>query len=179
MGKNHYEAAFELFLRQWRVPYISNRQEHRNRFVDGTSLKNFDFVVTDSQKQNWIIDVKGRRFPGGLRHGRYWKHWTTHDDLAGLLKWESFLGENFRGLFVFAYLIDTDRSPVPQDELFLWHKRLYAFIGIDLHDYIAEAKLISPRWNTYELPVRRFRSLARPFTQFLTGHYFSVQTTRN
>lgn len=167
MGTNHYETAFERFLRGMSIPYFSNRQEHRNRFVDGTSLKNFDFVVTDSSRKSWIVDVKGRRFPGGAQHAKYWKNWTTEDDLHGLLKWESFWGENFHGLFVFAYLIEGDRSPLPAEELFTWRKRIYAFVGIDLHDFIAEAKLISPRWRTWELPARRFRSLAKPFTQFL------------
>ena len=164
---NHYESAFELFLRRMKIPYFSNRQEHRNVLQDGETLKNFDFVVSLPKGENWVIDVKGRLFPGGKHHHRYWKHWTTEDDLSGLLRWESVLGKTFRGLFVFAYLITGDRSPLPPDQLFLRNKKYYAFIAIDLHDYLAEARLISPQWRTYELPTKRFRHLARPAVDFL------------
>lgn len=165
--KNHYEAAFENFLRKTGIPYLSNRQEFRNPLDDGSTLKNFDYIVSDPNGCNWIVDVKGRRFPGGQTGKRFWKHWTTGEDLSGLLKWESYMGNRFKALFVFAYLINGDRAPLPEDRLFTWKKRLYAFLAVPLHDYIAQARLISPRWQTFEMPVRTFRALARPFDDFL------------
>ncbi len=167
-NRNHYEGAFEDYLQKREIPHFSNRQDSRNRLEDGSSLKNFDFVVTDPYSSHWIIDVKGRRFPGGRSSKHYWKHWTTKDDLTGLLRWESFLGHNYHGLFVFAYLIDGDLSPVEYEQLFTWKKRLYAFIAIDVHVYISEARLISPRWNTWEMPLQKFRSMARPFLEFIS-----------
>lgn len=53
---------------------------------DGSTLKNFDDLVQHSNGENWIVDVKGRRFPSGLRSRRYWKNWTTRDDLFGLMR---------------------------------------------------------------------------------------------
>lgn len=165
--KNHYESAFECFLRSRKIPYFSNRQEHRNQLPNGQTLKNFDFVVSHPNQGHWIVDIKGRRFPGGKNSKNFWKNWTTEDDLTGMLHWESLMGKNFQALFVFAYLITGDRSPLPFDELFVWHKRRYAFVAIGLHPFIAEARLISPRWRTYELPTSRFRALAYPFTDLL------------
>ncbi|MDO5552992.1 MAG: HYExAFE family protein [Planctomycetia bacterium] len=165
--KNHYEAAFEHYLQKNRIPYFANGQEYRNRFDDDITLKNFDYVVSTRTKWNWIIDVKGRKFPGLGRSRRYWKHWTTQDDLSGMLRWESFLGQTFRGLFVFAYWLQADRSPVPPEQLFRWRNGLYAFVAIDVHAYLAEARLISPKWQTYEMPVKKFRAQARPFTDFI------------
>ncbi|MDO4587529.1 MAG: HYExAFE family protein [Planctomycetia bacterium] len=176
MQKNHYESAFEAFLRISNIPYFSNRQDFRNRFKNGSSLKNFDFVISLPQQGNWIVDVKGRKFPGGSNK-RHWKHWTTRDDLSGLLKWEKMLGDQFRGLFVFAYQICDDISPLPVENLFAWKKQLYAFIGVELHQYLGEVRLISPQWQTYEMPIRRFKTVARPFTDFISPEWFQKSKT--
>ncbi|MBQ8285326.1 MAG: HYExAFE family protein [Thermoguttaceae bacterium] len=63
---NQYELAFERFLRSARAPYLANRQERRFQLGGGKTLKNFDFVVTGMDGASWFVDVKGRRFPGGL-----------------------------------------------------------------------------------------------------------------
>ena len=86
MEKNRYEIAFEKYLRAIRRPFLSNRQERRLLMEDGSTLKNFDDLVQHSNGENWIVDVKGRRFPSGLRSRRYWKNWTTRDDLFGLMR---------------------------------------------------------------------------------------------
>lgn len=169
---NHYERAFEHFLRRRDIPHFANRQEFRNSLEDGESLKNFDFIVSDCLGCNWIIDLKGRRFPGGQSSKRYWKNWITSEDMSGLLQWETRLGTNFHGLLVFAYLVEGDRAPLPENDLFLWRGRCYAFIAVDLHDYLSEARMISPRWQTYELPTKRFRAMGRSFEKFLRKEKF-------
>ena len=115
---NRYELAFERFLRSARAPYLANRQERRFQLENGKTLKNFDFVVTGPDGANWIVDVKGRRFPGGCATPKYWKNWTTRDDLVGLLRWEEILGAGSsayrdRSLFVFAYWVVGDKKPAP------------------------------------------------------------------
>lgn len=164
---NHYERAFEHFLRCRDIPHFANRQEFRNPLEEGESLKNFDFIVSGCSDCNWIIDLKGRRFPGGQSSRRYWKNWITGEDMSGLLQWERQLGTNFHGLLVFAYLIEGNRAPLPEKDLFLWRERCYAFIAVELHDYISEARMISPRWQTFELPAKRFRAMGRSFEIFL------------
>jgi hypothetical protein len=114
------------------------------------------------------VDVKGRRFPSGddvSRH--YWKNWSTRDDLKSLAHWEALFGENFRGLFVFAYHILRDRAPLPAEQLFEHRGELYGFVAVTLADYVAGCHQISPRWDTVAMPTDQFRQLARPMEDFL------------
>ena len=71
MEKNLYEIAFERYLRSINRPFLSNRQERRFLMPDGATLKNFDAIVSDANGRNWIVDVKGRLFPGGRRAAKY------------------------------------------------------------------------------------------------------------
>ena len=43
---NHYEAAFEQFLRDRSVPYIAVDEAKRSLVATGPSIKNLDFVVS-------------------------------------------------------------------------------------------------------------------------------------
>jgi hypothetical protein len=73
---NHYEAAFEAFLRARRLPYVAVDEARRSLVAD-SSLKSLDFIVSPSapdQVGGWLIDVKGRRFPSGDEHHQYWKY---------------------------------------------------------------------------------------------------------
>jgi hypothetical protein len=165
--RNHYEAAFEAYLQQQQVPYVAVTEARRSRLPDGDTIKNLDFIVSPLGGETLLIDVKGRRFPSGFRQPHYWKHWSTRDDLDGLDAWQSLFGAGFRGLFVFAFDIVADRSPVPEPMLFDFREHRYAFIGIRLEDFLSTAKIISPRWQTYAMPIREFRNRARPFDGFL------------
>jgi len=51
-------------------------------------------------------------------------------------------------MFVFAYQVTGNKSPVPPEKLFIFRKRIYAFVGIRFAEYLPEPRLISPRWNT-------------------------------
>ncbi len=163
---NHYERAFEAYLRERRIPFLAVEEHRRTRLEDGSTVKSLDFVVSQSSGPSWLIDVKGRRFPGG-RHGGYWKHWSTRDDLVGIRRWESLFGERFSGLFVFAYHVCGNRSPLPPEQLFRYRDRFYGFVGIRLADYLPEIRVLSTRWQTFAMPIKRFRSLARPFEDFI------------
>jgi hypothetical protein len=163
---NHYETAFEAYLKERKVPFLALSERHRNMLDDGTTLKNLDFVISRPMGTSWLIDVKGRKFPGGRRSG-YWKHWTTRDDLVGLRRWESMFGDRFSGLFVFAYLVCGSKSPLPADQLFEHRGRLYGFVGISVRDYLTEIRLLSPKWRTFSMPTERFRQLAKPFEDFI------------
>ncbi|MCL2348340.1 MAG: HYExAFE family protein [Planctomycetaceae bacterium] len=169
---NHYEAAFEAYLRTLCLPYIPSEENRRSRLADGTTIKNLDFIVTVPGNQSWLVDVKGRRFPGGRKNRSYWKQWATHDDLAGMHSWETLFGRNFSGLFVFAYQIIGNKSPLPVEKLFPFQKKLYAFVGIRFSDYMDDVRLISPRWNTYSISTRQFRMLAQPFDELVKAKYF-------
>lgn len=159
---NHYEAAFEGFLRDRQVPYVAV-DEAKRTLSDGESLKNLDFIVS-AAKRRFLVDVKGRLFPGGERK-QYWKNWSTRDDLRGLARWQELFGGGFEGLFVFAYHVVGDRSPLPREQLFTFRNRLYGFVGVRLPEYIEAARLISPKWDTVAMSARGFRALARPVAE--------------
>lgn len=165
--KNHYEAAFEAYLRFSRIPYIATREQHRSVLENGETVKNLDFIISFPGIASFLVDIKGRKFPGGTGHSGYWRHWTTYDDLRGMARWEQLFGNHYSGLFVFAYLICGDRSPLPHEELFSFRGRDYAFLAVPFFDYLASVRLISPRWKTYAMPLSRFRSLARTLTELL------------
>jgi len=165
---NHYEAAFEQYLRSRGVPYIAVDEARRSLLADGESLKSLDFIVWAGQI-TWLVDVKGRRFPSGDHQKQYWKNWSTRDDLRSLAEWEALFGEGFCGLFVFAYNIVGNRAPVPPEQLFEYRNKLYGLVGIRLADYAAWSHPISPRWDTVAMSTTDFRRLARPMDDLLCG----------
>jgi len=162
---NPYEAACRAYLRSRRVAHLAV-DERRRTLAASESLKNLDFIVASGGDSGWLVDVKGRRFPSGRRK-QFWKNWSTEDDLVSLSRWEQVFGGGFRGLFVFAYNIWGEWSPVDEQELFQYGGQRYAFIAIRLGDYVAHARQISPRWRTVAMPTVMFRRLARPLTEFL------------
>lgn len=163
--ENHYEAAFEAWLRMRGVPYVAV-DESRRVLLAQASIKSLDFIVTAPQGASWLVDVKGRLFPGGRRR-QYWRNWSTLDDLEGLACWERLFGERFQGLFVFAYNVVGTRAPLPIERLFAFRGRTYGFVGVRLDHYAWHARPISPRWGTVALSARRFMQLARPADELL------------
>ena len=163
---NHYEKAFEAYLKEQKIPFLAMAERYRNPLDDGSTLKNIDFVISRPVGSSWLIDVKGRKFPGH-KNGGYWKHWTTRDDLVGLQHWEKMFGSRFSALLVFAYLIWGSKSPLPEHQLFEYRGSLYGFVGISVADYLPEARLLSPKWRTFSMPTEKFRQLAKPFVYFI------------
>jgi hypothetical protein len=158
---NHYEAAFEAYLRERRMPYIAVDESRRSLAADG-SLKSLDFIVSPPGRTSWLVDVKGRRFPSGEEQKQYWKNWSTRDDLRGLAAWQTHFGDDFCPLLVFAYLLVGRRSPLPPEQLFAFRGRHYGFVGVRLAEYIPHARALSERWDTVAMPTAEFRRLARP-----------------
>jgi hypothetical protein len=156
---NHYESAFEAYLRWLAVPYVAVDETRRSLAGDRT-LKSLDFIVSPQGcPGSWLVDVKGRRFPTG-RQKQYWKNWTTVDELASLAGWEELFGPQFTGLLVFAYNVIGDRAPLSADELFVHRGSLYGFVSVRLDHYTSWSKPLSPRWGTVCVSTPRFRALA-------------------
>jgi len=175
---NHYEAAFEAYLRARGVPYVAVDEARRSVLADSSSIKSLDFIVSAPGEITWLVDVKGRRFPGGEETKQYWKNWSPAEDLRSLAQWQELFGGSFRGLFVFAYNVLGDRSPLPAEQLFEHRGCLYGFVAVALSDYVAHARQISPRWDTVAVPAAEFRRLARPLEELL-GLSATVQQTRS
>lgn len=165
---NHYEAAFEAFLRTQQVPYVAVDEAKRCLVAEG-SLKSLDFIVSPHQGPAWLVDVKGRKFPGGAEQKQYWKNWTPREDLGSLAAWQETFGERFVALFVFAYQVLGDRAPLPPEELFEYRGARYGFVAVTLGDYAWHARPISQRWDTVAIPAGLFRQLALAVPGLLSG----------
>jgi hypothetical protein len=163
---NHYEAAFEAYLRRERLPYIAVDEARRSLVPDG-SLKSLDFIVSPPGGVSWLVDVKGRRFPSGDEHQQYWKNWSTRDDLRSLAAWERHFGSGFCPVLVFAYHLVGSRSPLPPEQLFEFRGEYYGFVAVRLADFVPHARPLSQSWDTVAMPVGQFRRAARPLHQLL------------
>jgi hypothetical protein len=168
---NHYEAAFEAWLRWQSVPYVAVDESQRT-VLRGRTLKSLDFIVTppasdartSARTVQWLIDVKGRQFPTARR--QFWRNWSTRDELESLAGWEELLGAQALALLVFAYVVVGDCAPLPANELFVHRQKLYGFVGVRLDHYTSFARTLSVRWNTVTVPTSEFRAVARPVRQF-------------
>src|SRR5947209_3771675 len=76
---NHYEAAFESWLRWLRVPYVAVDEAHRSAMpraaIPERTIKSLDFIVSPPNSPGvWLVDIKGRQFPTAGR--QYWRNWS-------------------------------------------------------------------------------------------------------
>ncbi len=127
---NHYDAAFEEFLRSRRAAHVVV-DEQRRALLSDASLKSMDFIVYSEKSANLLVDVKGRRFPSGGDDGTHkWENWATADDLASLQRWEAVFGDGFRSVLVFAYDIRHSRWYSELDAPFQHRDRVYSFYGV-------------------------------------------------
>jgi hypothetical protein len=158
----HYEAAFEDFLRSRGVPYVAV-DESRKAIFAGARIKSFDFIIHRSEGSNWLVDVKGRKFPYVLDGSkRYWENWVTREDLNGLAQWQEVFGEGFRSVLVFAYWLTDEGERLPSTSVHVFRGEGYCFLAIHLESYQAHCRPRSDGWDTVTMPVRQFRQLAQP-----------------
>lgn len=165
---NPYEVAFESYLQINRISYIAIDETRRAPLGDDP-VKSADFLIF-TPNVRLIVDVKGRRFPGGTpqKPRRVWECWSFREDVAGLDRWTDLAGIAFRGLLVFAYLLHPTVSlPVSTPDLFPFHGDRYLFRAVDIAEYRDHMRPRSKRWDTVCLPKDAYRTLVRPFREFL------------
>ena len=164
---NHYDVAFEAFLRTRRTPYVAV-DEQRRALLEQQSLKSMDFIVYSQKDANLLVDVKGRRFPSGdPQSGHRWENWATAEDVPALLKWQDVFGTDFRALLVFAYYIVSEAERDKFEELFSFRDRDYAFYGVWVDEYREAMQTRSESWQTVSVPSGPFRELRSPLVDFL------------
>jgi hypothetical protein len=163
---NHYELAFESYLRELRIAYVAVNEQRRSLTEHG-SLKNLDFIVSPSDSVSLLIDVKGRQFPSGKNKKQYWKNWSTWDDLQSMARWQNKMGQSSCALLVFAYELVGERSPVEPAQLYEFRGRWYAFLAVRIADYIQFSRPLSARWQTVAMPARLFREAAFSLDEIL------------
>ena len=159
--KDHYEVAFEHYLRSRDWPYVLVDETKKKAFA-GVRLKNFDFVVRSSGGTTLLIDVKGRKFPdmgavGKRRVGRPWENWITRQDVEGLGEWEKVFGSDFRAILIFAYWLQGPPQRAPFEDVHIFREKSYGFVGIPLDIYVSSARPRSAKWQTITMPTAEFR----------------------
>ncbi len=172
----HYENAFQDYLRSRGIPYVSVN-EQRQAIFSGQKVKSFDFLVYPGGASHWIVDVKGRKFPyldpeGGKR---YWENWVVNEDLDGMQEWQGVFGEDYEAYFLFTYLLDGPPDRWPDGQPHAFNSRLYAFWAVRLEDYERHARRRSDRWGTFTVPAGIFREIAQPLETLL---YYPARIAR-
>lgn len=160
---NHYDVAFEDFLRLVRRPYVAV-DETRRALYGGDSLKSMDFLVYSQAEVNLLVDVKGRRFPPGSCS---WENWAMRDDISSLLEWESIFGNGFRSMLVFAYQVSSPKEMAYHDLTWEFRRKRYAFYGVWTEDYARCMTNRSSSWQTVSLRAGDFRRLRLPILSVL------------
>jgi hypothetical protein len=165
---NHYEAAFEAYLQELGLCYVAV-DETRRSLLGATPLKSLDFILYGPDGARLVVDVKGRRFPGGRREHprRVWECWSTRADVDGLQRWAQLSGPDYRGLLVFSYHLQAGvELPADTEGLWSWRGRRYLLRGVASADYQRCMRVRSPRWDTVDLPRADFRRLVKPLSYF-------------
>ncbi len=174
---NLYENAFEGYLQWHRLCYVAV-DETRRCFLGEDLVKNLDFIVHGACGSRLLVDVKGRRFPGGPleRPRRVWESWATRADIDGLRRWQQQFGPGYHALLVFAYLLGDGVDPmiVPGD-LWTWQGKRFLLRAVLVDDYHDHMKVRSPRWDTVSLRGADFRALAWPVHHF-THEFYASET---
>lgn len=159
----HYEAAFEACLRDRGIPYVAVDEAKRALFANAR-LKSFDFVVYSKKGPNLLIDVKGRSRRNKTGKAGF-ETWATEHDVNDLMEWEQVFGQGFKAVLMFVYWVDP---PLDANSGAFQHRdKWYSVMGIDLSEYRAHMRRRSAKWETVCLPMRDFRSLARPLESWL------------
>jgi hypothetical protein len=165
---NHYEAAFEAYLRDRRLGYVAV-DESRRSSLDDKPVKSIDFIVYGLDGARLLIDIKGRKFPGGTATSprRIWQNWVFREDVEGLERWAASFGAEYRGLIVFAYdILPEVELRRGTSDLWVWRGRRYLMRAVPVDDYRRHMRLRSPKWDTVCLPTAVFRELVRPVRDF-------------
>jgi hypothetical protein len=166
---NHYDVAFEEYLRGTCTPYVAVDEQRRALLADA-SLKSMDFIVTSKRSQNLLVDVKGRRFPSGgdgPGSGHKWENWATEDDIDSLLRWQQVFGNGFRSMLLFAYEIVDLKFARELGRPFVHQGRLYSFFGVFADQYHLVMQPRSASWETVSVRSREFRDLRMPISELL------------
>ena len=167
---NHYEAAFEAYLRDQRFPFVPVDESRRCDVDDGT-LKSLDFIVMNPDEGQLLIDIKGRRFPGGDQDKprKVWQNWVTREDVTGLTRWVESVGDNATGLFVFVYWVQPYVTlPPGTDDFWCWRGKQYLMRAVEVGAYGRRMRTRSEKWGTVGLTKDDFREVVKPFRAFTT-----------
>lgn len=163
---NHYEVAFESYVRSHRVPCVAV-DEAKRALTEDLPLKNPDFLLYPRLGPNLVVEVKGKRGRNALGR-RSWENWVTTDDLDGLARWQQMFGPGFRAILAFAYAERPPDFGLPAGEgAFGLRGRYYRFWGIAHDDYIDHLRSRGPSWRAVAMARAEFRRRVRPLVEWI------------
>jgi hypothetical protein len=169
---NHYEAAFEAYIRSLRVPCVAVDEAKRACF-DDEFIKSPDFLLYPRLATNLVVEVKGKRAKNA-KGRRPWENWVTTDDLDGLERWQTMFGPGFRAILAFVYAEERPMFPLPIDDgSFEFRGRGYRFWAVGLDDYKAHLRSRGPAWHAVAMAKPAFRLRVRPLLEWLPMHAHS------
>jgi hypothetical protein len=157
---NHYEKAFESWLKDNGIQYLVVDQQKRTAF-SRSKIKSFDFLFYTSDLCAYIAEVKGRKFAGKTftAFGSM-ANWVTADDIAGLENWIKIFSSRYQGLFVFAYKLENIDVDSDGREVYEYKDGRYVFVAVRLNDYMKDATVRSKKWKTVHLGAKFYKSCA-------------------
>jgi hypothetical protein len=157
-GGNHYERAFESWLKDNGVQYLAVDQQKRAAFAR-SKIKSFDFLFYTQDSNAYVAEIKGRKFTsktftafGSL------PNWVTADDVKGLENWVEIFGKKYRGLFVFVYNPENIDIETDGREIYEYRGDRYVFMGVLLDDYKKGKTVRSKKWKTVHLSAEYFKN---------------------
>jgi hypothetical protein len=167
---NHYERAFENWLIDNHIQYVTINEQKRAEFpasihsaeANGLNkFKSFDFLLYPNNQQVIIAEVKGRAFKGtSFAKLAGFECWVTAEDIDGLTKWQEVFGQGHTAVFVFAYKIENVDVDFDGRKVYDFDANRYMFFAVKLDDYREFMKRRSPKWRTVTLPADKFRQCA-------------------
>ena len=92
---NHYEAAFEAYLRSGMCRTWRSTRQRRSLMWRRVAQEPRFHRLTRRAAELAGRRQRARRFPSGEQK-QYWKNWSTRDDLHSLARWEKLLGRAVR-----------------------------------------------------------------------------------
>lgn len=168
-SSNNYEEAFENWLIDNRVQYVTVDQHKRTAFARNR-IKSFDFLLYPEKRRSEVIiaEVKGRMFRGAsLAKLAGLQSWVTIDDVRGLVRWEQVFGRGYAAAFIFAYRLENIDVECDGREVYDFDGQKYLFLSIKLDEYRSYMTVRSPKWQTVSLPADSFRDCTKDLKTLL------------
>jgi hypothetical protein len=157
-GGDHYEKAFESWLKDNGIQYLAVDQQKRAAFSK-SKIKSFDFLFYAPDSNAYIAEIKGRKFTsktftafGSL------PNWVTIDDVKGLESWTEIFGKNYQGLFIFVYNLENIDVDADGREIFEYRDKRYVFMAVMLDDYKNGVTIRSKKWATVHLSAEYYKN---------------------
>lgn len=189
---NHYERAAAAWLRTSGHAFVPVHERQRAFLGSGgadspETVKSPDFLLLGTSGVSYVVDVKGRRHPGGVSSAAEgatdrvafpgpwstpaksrrssngaWESWVTLDDLDGLGRWSARLGPGWEGMFLFSYWLDDSFYAPDGADLFRHEGNRYLFRCALLSDFRRNMRVRSNSWGTVDLPAKAARQVVKP-----------------